>query len=112
MDSQSIIIGIVIAFICCIPFAIFSFIKRKQKQQLINNLNDVATKNNASITEFEIFNKSVIAIDKENLLAFFIKDDKPTIVDLKNTTHCFININKKPIKNSKKEIISTIDICF
>lgn len=112
MDSQSIIIGIVIAFICCIPFAIFYFIKRKQKQQLINNLNDVAKKNNASINEFEIFNKSVIAIDKENLLAFFIKDDKPTIVDLKNTTHCFININKKPTKNSKKEIISTIDICF
>ncbi|APY10836.1 hypothetical protein BWZ22_06105 [Seonamhaeicola sp. S2-3] len=112
MDSQSILIGIVIAFICCIPFIIFYFNKKKQKQILINHLNDVAKKNNANISEFEIFNKSIIAVDKENLLAFYIKNDEPTIVDLKNTSHCFININRKPTKNSKKEIISTIDICF
>jgi hypothetical protein len=108
MDTKSTIIGVIIALICCIPFVMFYFIKRKQKHILIDNLNETAKINNAEINEYEIFNNSIIAIDKNKQLAFFVKNSQSTIVDLINIQYCYLDINKK----GNKDILISADICF
>lgn len=107
MDIQNTIIGVVLALICAIPFILFYICKKKQKQTLLNTLNTVAQKHNATITTFEIFNTSIIAIDTVNNLAFYIKNNESTVVNLKQTEHCFLNV-----KHSNKNVIISADICF
>ncbi|MCB4798130.1 hypothetical protein [Neotamlana laminarinivorans] len=108
MDTKSTVIGLVIALICFAPFVIFSIIKRRNKKALIKNLNTIANKHNFQVGSFEIFNDSIIGIDNNLEFAFFIKGEAHTVVDLKNTNQCYLNINK----DRTEKVVLNADIVF
>ncbi|KJD36655.1 hypothetical protein PW52_03145 [Tamlana sedimentorum] len=108
MDTRSTVIGLVIALICFAPFVIFSIIKRRNKNTLINSLNTLAQKQNSQIGSFEILNNAIIGIDTNFEFAYFIKNNDDVVVDLKNVNHCYLDI----IKDSRQKALLNANIIF
>lgn len=73
MDATSLTIGIILMLVCILPFIIFNRINGKKRKKRIENLNQIAKENNATIQEKDDWNQSIIGIDKTNKLLFFSK---------------------------------------
>ncbi len=73
MDATSLTIGIILMLVCILPFIIFNRINSKKRKKRIENLNQIAKENNATIQEKDDWNQSIIGIDKTNKLLFFSK---------------------------------------
>ncbi|GAA0736117.1 MULTISPECIES: hypothetical protein [Flavobacteriaceae] len=107
MNTNSTIIGVAIALLCCMPYAFIYFSRKKKQKQTIATFKTIALEHNIQIDEFETLNTNTIGIDKTNRKVLFVKNNETTIVDLKQANYCYINEEK-----SKTQSISTIDICF
>jgi len=95
MDSNTTITGSLFLLFCIILFAIINRNKRKKEKQFLQPLNRFAEKDNCKISQFDIWNNSIIGIDNLTNQVFFIKNifDNETFQNIKLTdiVKCRVN---------------------
>lgn len=94
MDSSTTITGGFILF-CIILFVIANRNKRKKEKQFLQPLNRLAEKDNCKISQYDIWNNSIIGIDNLTNHIFFIKnifdDEISQSIKLSDILKCRIN---------------------
>ncbi len=94
MDSSTTIAGGFILF-CIILFVINNRNKRKKEKQFLQPLNRLAEKDNCKISQYDIWNNSVIGIDNLTNQVFFIKnafeDEASQTIQLNEILKCRVN---------------------
>ena len=73
MDSGTILTGGIIIFFCMILFVLINRNKRKKEKRFLQPLNGLAEKHRCKISQYEIWNNSIIGIDHLTNQVFFIK---------------------------------------
>ena len=99
-------IGIASVAICAMPFVVTSRSRKSKEKKMMASLNDVANKNNCTISEHEIFGHYAIGVDQEKKFVFFIsksgEDLNQQYVDLSTIKTCEIaNIGKSYARKEK-----------
>lgn len=68
------IFGLIILVICILVVVLINHNKKKKKNQFKQTLLDLAEKNNCNISESDLWNNTLIGIDKEAHQLFFIRE--------------------------------------
>lgn len=76
MDIQSAIIALSLILISVAPFYFMIRNNKKKANQFIQNLQDMASKNNLSITQHDVWNNAAIGTDRNMEMVFFVKKTK------------------------------------
>lgn len=94
MDFGTTIIGIIIILLCLLPFVLFSYSNAKKRKKKVQILVDFAKTKNYKITQNDLWNKYIIAIDEDNKEFFFSMDssalDSYLMIDLKEVNKCHL----------------------
>jgi|SRR5690606_9613489 len=115
INVSNIIIGIISIFICCVPFIISRYNRKKKEKKIFIPLQTLAQQINCTIHEHEFCGDFVIGMDKTKHFVFFVKNIKENIstkvVNLNSIQTC------KVVKNTKKNngnylIVSDVLLCF
>lgn len=108
MDKGSAIMGAVLIALIIIPFIIYSRNARRKKSQLLKQLKALASANNGQISRYEFSGHTLIGIDENKRLVFFIKKvhDQMTeqFVDLNGIQEVKIYNGGKVINNQNAEV--------
>ncbi|HAQ38110.1 MAG TPA: hypothetical protein DCX89_00950 [Saprospirales bacterium] len=108
MDKGSAIMGAVLIALIIIPFIIYSQNARRKKSQLLKQLKALASANNGQISRHEFSGHTLIGMDENKLLVFFIKKihDQMTeqVVDLAGIQEVKIYNGGKVINNQNAEV--------
>jgi hypothetical protein len=119
MDSTTTITGGVFILFCIILFVINNRNKRKKEKQFLQPMNRLAEKDNCKISQYDIWNKSIIGIDNLTNHVYFIKqlfDDATSLsINLNEILKCRMNevgqtvILASRTKGIKGNVIKTFD---
>lgn len=93
MDTTTLIIGIVIAVACALPFVISNMSRKSRDKKLLGTLQSLAQSVASDIDDFEILANKAIGIDGQGKNVFFVRlDDKGVkeCVDLAKVQSCSI----------------------
>ncbi len=118
LDIGTILLGILCAAICIVPFVLMGRSRRQREQQKLNWLENIAKKHNSRITHHEFCGNLGIALDDKRSLAFFIKEIDGEIfedyIDLNQMKECrVIRTNISVPKNKENyPLIERLDLCF
>jgi len=108
MDKGSAIMGAVLIALIIIPFIIYSRNASKKKSQLLKQLKALASANNGQISRHEFSGHTLIGIDENKRLVFFIKKihDQLTeqFIDLAGIQEVKIYNGGKLINNQNAEV--------
>jgi len=95
MDSSTTITGGIFILFCIMLFVITNRNKRKKEKQFLQPLNRLAEKDNCKISQYDIWNKSIIGIDNLTNRVFFIKnvfyDETSKSIQLNEILKCRVN---------------------
>lgn len=106
MDLGSIIIGILSISVIIIPISIMNINRKKRKEKTLENLKNIAVKNNCSISNYEFCGNFIIGIDDVKSYVFFYKKNNEAEavkinINLSKMADCkLINIGRN-VGNSK-----------
>lgn len=105
MDLSFITIAIILIIVCLLPFVLYSISSNKKRKARIQNLEKIALKNKAAIQDKDVWNHSIIGIDKTNKMLFFSKNseefDKFISINISDLHNC--SIEKTENKNKAIE---------
>lgn len=109
---SNIIIGIVIVFVCMLPF-ILVYVSRKGKyKKILASLNKFAAEYSCEISEFDHTGSLMIGIDNNNKIVFFVRtiEDKEIkrVVKLNDMQSCRL-INSSRSVNEGKDAYTVVD---
>ncbi|SFS33154.1 hypothetical protein [Lutibacter maritimus] len=94
MDSSTLIIGLVMVALCTLPFILSGNSRTKNEQKIKNAFFELATKNNTTILQNDIWYKSAIGINTTSNELFFYRKIKDTetseIIQLSDYQKCKI----------------------
>lgn len=95
MDSITTITGGIFILFCIILFVITNRNKRKKEKQFLLPLRRLAEKDNCEISQYDIWNNSIIGIDNLTNHVFFIKnifnDETSLSIKLNEILKCRVN---------------------
>ena len=95
MDSNTIVIGGIIILFCITLFVLISRSKKKKEAQFLEPLKRLAEKDNCKISQYDIWNNSVIGIDATQNIIFAIRKTKEketsVVVNLADVFRCRVN---------------------
>lgn len=112
MDFSSLTIGFILVVICILPILLFKLSIYKKRQKSILNLIQKAAENRASIHDKNLWNTSIIGLDKTNKILFFSKKseefDTFISINVSDLLHCEI----KRIENNNILEILALELTF
>lgn len=79
MDIQSAIIALSLILISLAPFYFMIRNNKKKANQFIQTLNDMAQKNNRTVTQLDVWNHAAIGADQNMDMIFFTKQTKEEV---------------------------------
>lgn len=92
MDFGTTVIGIIIILLCLFPFVLLSYSNAKKRKKKVQVLVDFVKTKNYKITQNDIWNEYIIAIDEENQILFFSMDSSALesylMISLKEVNKC------------------------
>ena len=118
MDIGTIVIAVVITGICVLPFALIYYSGKRKKNTLLSILRNLASKNNANITKYDIWKSSGIGIDEGNNHLFFFRQNKENIseleLDLARVKKCRVEKNGRNVKSGANgfSVLDRVDLVF
>lgn len=118
MDSQTIVISLLIIIICIMPFALMSINNRKKEKRMLQNLIDIAAKKNRKISLHELWNNCIIGMDTTNATVFYtrnIKDNEVSNqIDLAEVEKCRVINSSRMLSNQhgNSTIIDKLELGF
>ncbi len=114
MDTNSIVMGVIILALCVVPIVIFSIISKKKKSKRLQDFKNSAFAQNCNITKHEILGNIILGIDEVSNSIFFTKRVKETIssqlVNLSEFQSCKV-INLGRVANSST-IVEKLELNF
>lgn len=106
------IIGLVFLLIIVLTVVILNSNKNKKKKQFIQMLSDLAEKSNCKISEYHLWNNTLIGIDKAAHKLFFIRKNADNaignVIDLQGIQKCRV-INSSRLVTNKDSNHNVID---
>lgn len=94
MDSTTTIIGLAVLVLCIAPIIYFEMAKKAKRRKALNAFLLLAERHKLNISEYDLWNRSAIGIDKEtNKLLYVLnngQETEETAVDLKAIQKCRI----------------------
>jgi len=118
MNWGTAIIGLIIIFICAIPFVIMYYNRVKTENKMLQSLDEIAHQHNCKISQHEFCGDYVMGLDLHRNFVFFFKQKKEEAISqcvdlsevqtfkvLKKTT----NVNNG---NGNLSFIERIELCF
>ena len=125
MESSTITTGGIFILCCIIIFVLINLNKRKKEKQLLQPLNRLALNDNCKITKYNIWNNSIIGLDRIANQLFVITDlaDKETFqkIKLADVLKCRVNeLSRTVIMEGRNErtpgmgvkIINKVELIF
>lgn len=115
MDSGT-IFGLVFVIICVLAVVLIKNASKKKKKQFIQTLFDLAEKNSYKISEYDLWNNTLIGIDKEAHKLFFIRNTAENAikkeVDLLEIQKCRVINSSRMITNgdSSHNVIDKLEL--
>lgn len=104
MNSEILIVGIVILAICIIPFILMGINKRKKVKALTDALHGFATKHQCNISEYEAGGDYIFGLDAQKKVLFFYKNahHQTSIekMELALVKHCRAVTSGSEVKNA------------
>jgi hypothetical protein len=117
LDLFSLIIIFITLSFFFVPIIYFEFYKKRKSKKFTSYFNEVANKNNVSISHYDVWrDKYAIGIDSEvnQILYLNKKDGKDEIflIDLSNVTKCRISKDNQVIKSQTgdQRVTTQIDL--
>jgi hypothetical protein len=118
MGTGTIIIGIVIVFICIAPFVWISYSRIRREKQQLNILNSFAEQHQCRVTTYEFGRGFSIGVDENSKCVFYMQKngDRETLkhIPLREMTGCRVLNTSKNIKHSDGvyNIIEKLELAF
>lgn len=72
MDLGTAIVGLIVVLICVIPFVIFSIKRKRKEKRIIQSLNNIASEDGSTISQYEIWNDNIIGIDDNSTCIYAV----------------------------------------
>ena len=112
MESGTLIASLIIVVSCVLLVVIVNRKKKNKDKQFIQSLFDFAEQSNCTISEYDLWNNSLIGIDKDSHKLFFIRKEEENAIikeiDLSEIQKCNV-INSSRIVNNKESVQNVID---
>lgn len=119
MNTGSATIGAIITIICVLPFLFMYMSKTKKKKTALQTLQQLASKHDCKISQYDFLDHMVIGIDTDKKCLFFTKkeNDKNTnqFIDLQTVSMCYPNKALRTIivsDKKKNSVIERVELCF
>lgn len=100
-----IIFGLVILIIIVLAVVIVNSNKKNKKKQFVQTLSDLAGKSNCKISEHDLWNNTLIGIDKDARKLFFIRKTGDNaisnIIDLPGIQKCRVINSSRVVTNNE-----------
>ncbi|MBO6495880.1 MAG: hypothetical protein JJ978_09965 [Roseivirga sp.] len=114
MDLQTTIVGLLVATLCIYVFVLLNKSRKNKEKILINQLQVLASEQNALIEDHELGLNFGLGIDEVNRYIFYTKDNKigftNKTIDLMNVRKCEVATVKKRV--GKEDYIDRISLVF
>jgi len=106
-----IIFGLVILIIIVLAVVIVNSNKKNKKKQFVQTLTDLAEKSNCKISEYDLWNNTLIGIDKDARKLFFIRKNEANaisnVIDLQGIQKCrAINSSRVVTNNDSNHTVT------
>ena len=106
------IFGLIFLIICVLAVVLVNSNKKKKGKRFSQTLFDMVEKNNCKISEYDLWNNTLIGIDKDSHYLFFIRKTDSNVItneiDLSEIQKCRV-VNSARIVNNKKSSSNVID---
>lgn len=118
MEPGSIIIGLVAACLCALPFILMSKSRRKDEKILLDELKAMASSESQQINEYDFSTDSAIGLSHDNSKVYYYKNAKgqetKIALNLAEYENCSVNKVKRIINNTAPEqsIIDKLELVF
>lgn len=118
MGTGTIIFVLVVLIGIVLPIVLLNSKKKNKEKQFIKTLFDLAEKNNCKISEHNLWNNTLIGIDKETRKLFFIRktDNNLTTneIDLSEIQKCRIVKSNRIVNNkdSENNVVDKLELSF
>jgi len=118
METGSIIIGIVLAAICIIPFVLVRQNKKRKEKQLLENLRNAAAEQQCLISSHEVLGQMAIGMDASRRFVFFINNNHNELlvryVNLADYRSCRAVNSSKAVNSgdSHFRVIDKVELVF
>jgi len=116
MNLNTIITIVLVILFFVILYVYTGWSKKNKREKLIRKLLELAEKNSCQISDYELWNKSILGIDKEKNFVFGVKkyNDKETsqIINLADFQKCRVNESSRVVstKESSNKVVDRIDV--
>ncbi|MBX2943920.1 MAG: hypothetical protein KF860_16415 [Cyclobacteriaceae bacterium] len=103
---------------CVLPIVISNRNRSKRMKLFFDKLNDFATQHSGQIDQHDVWNGTVIGIDKIKLKLFYIQTNGESQIekeiDLKNVQQCNVVNKSRTVNNNgdSTKVIERLDLCF
>jgi len=71
MDSNSLIIGLILLAMCILPLYFFNLSRKRKQHRIMESLNNIAGSHNCRISHFDVCGELVIGWDEERKFVFY-----------------------------------------
>lgn len=117
MSYTSIIASVVVLLACIVPIIMINQRGKRKRQLMTNRLSQFAQERNSNLDEAEVWNESVIGVDKSKHKLFFIKnvagEELHSHIDLNEVKKCqLVNVKKTLPGNDGGFMIEKLELQF
>lgn len=118
MEPGSIIIGLLAACLCALPFILMSNSRKKDEKILLDGLKAMASSESQQINEYDFSTDSAIGLSHDKSKVYYYKNAKgqetKIALNLAEYETCSVNKIKRIIKNTHPEqsIIDKLELVF
>lgn len=112
------IFGLIFLIICVLAVVLVNSNKKKKKKQFLQTLFYLAEKNNCKISEYDLWNNTLIGIDKETHKLFFIRKTADNAdsneIDLLDMQKCRVVSSNRIITDKERShsVIDKLELVF
>jgi len=118
MDLSTVILGLIMIFICIVPFVIMYYKKKGRENKMMQSLNKTAEQLECKISKHDFCGDFLLGIDDKRNFIFFCKQKKeeaiPQFVDLTNIQICHVVKQTGNVKNDigNLGLIERVELSF
>lgn len=118
MNSTTLIIGLVLALACSLPFVLSAYNRKNKEKRIVTQLNDLARNKGLTISQYDMIADKIIGIDEISRTLFFIDSAEESrvnyILNLSQIKTCKINNSTRSSHSGGKDatFIDKLELVF
>lgn len=118
MDSNSLIIGLILLAMSVLPIYFFNLSRKRKQQKVLQSLNNIAGVHNCRISAYDICGDLVIGWDETNKFVFYLRKaneiTSELYVDLATVKGCKVINTARTIKHKdgNQKVTEKVELSF